>query len=147
MQNTKYPCDPLDREMLHFILEGQLTKDAVLFFQQKLQKTLSLDLKELGYGSNQKRDFHAGTPAHFFIQVLFYLCSSELRKTRRACSCNWVLQKTEEKVTEASPPALLVALESSRQDFIWTKILHFLLARMGCVPPDAFFTLQFDHIS
>lgn len=66
--------------MLHFILEGQLTKDAVLFFQQKLQKTLSLDLKELGYGSNQKRDFHAGTPAHFLFKYSFTSAAVSLER-------------------------------------------------------------------
>ena len=48
---------------------------------------------------------------------------------------------------EASSPALLVALESLRQDFLWLNILHCLLARMGCDPPNEFFTLQFDLIS
>lgn len=56
-------------------------------------------------------------------------------------------RSNEQKAVEASPPALLVALERLRQDFICSKILYFLLARMGCDRPNKFFTLPFHHIS
>lgn len=68
--------------MLPFILESRLTKDAILVIHQQLQKSLSLALNGLGYSSNQKRDVHAGISAHFLIQVIFHLCSGELRKIR-----------------------------------------------------------------